>query len=233
MTAKRPPTLRQVEKRHRILTAALKVFADSGYSGASMDAIAAFARVSKPTLYQYFGSKEQLFENMMMAQRDAMLEPFEHPSGDMVRDLHDFAWHYADVVMKPAFLSLARLIIGESQRFPEIGRAYQKAGPDRLLNGIIDYLQQQKAGGRLDFEDGELAAQDFWALILSAPRNRALHISDDVPQRAEIRRYLENGLRVFIKAYSRHADEDLKHLGTVLKTKKGGNRERRTDRKLS
>lgn len=222
MMPERKLTIRQMEKHQRILAAALKVFAESGYSAASMDAIAIAAEVSKPTLYTYFGSKEQLFESMMLAQRDVMLEPFENTSGDMVCDLIDFAWHYADVVMQPEFLSLARLIIGESQRFPEIGRAYQKAGPDKLLHGIITYFEKQKLRRNLSFEDGELAAQDFWALILSAPRNKALHISDDIPGRPEVRRYLENGLRVFIRAYSTHIEEDLGHMAKVLTSYKGG-----------
>ncbi len=150
----KPLSPRQQKKRARILDAALKVFSQSGYSGASMDAIAETAEVSKPTLYMYFGSKEQLFESMMLARRDAMLEAFLDPSGNMVDDLHAFAWRYADAVMDKNMLSLARLIIGESQRFPEIGRSYQKAGPDRLLQGIIIYLEDQKQKGRLTFEDG-------------------------------------------------------------------------------
>jgi AcrR family transcriptional regulator len=230
MMANRKLSARQVAKRDRILAAALKIFSEAGYSAASMDAIALEAEVSKPTLYMYFGSKEQLFESMMVTQRDVMLEPFEHPSGDMVRDLLDFAWHYADVVMSPEFLSLARLIVGEAQRFPEIGRAYQKAGPDRLLNGIIDYLEKQKSAGHLAFEDGELAAQDFWALILSAPRTKALHIPDDIPGRDEIRRYLENGLGVFLRAYSTHVARDLGQLADAIAAMKGGKRARRTDR---
>jgi len=220
----KPLSPRQQKKRARILDAALKVFSQSGYSGASMDAIAETAEVSKPTLYMYFGSKEQLFENMMLARRDAMLEAFLDPSGNMVDDLHAFAWRYADAVMDKNMLSLARLIIGESQRFPEIGRAYQKAGPDRLLQGIIIYLEDQKQKGRLTFEDGELAAEDFWALILSAPRNKALHIPDDVPGKAAIRRYVENGLRVFLRAYSKHPDSDIRHLKKLTdKTRTGGN----------
>lgn len=203
---------RQAEKHQRILTAALKVFSKEGYRAASMDAIAITAKVSKPTLYQYFGSKEQLFECMMVSKRDYMLESFERSSADMVRDLHEFAWHYAAIVMKPEFLSLARLIIGEAHRFPDIGRAYQKAGPDRLLQGIIAYLEGQRAEGRLKFDDGELAAQDLWSLILSAPRNAALHIPDDLPSRKEIKRYLDNGLKVFLKAYSTAPDSDLARL---------------------
>ena len=56
--------------RRRILVAALSVFAAEGYSGTSMDAIAAKASVSKPTLYQYFGTKEQLFTEIMLAERN-------------------------------------------------------------------------------------------------------------------------------------------------------------------
>ena len=50
----------RLTKQRRIPDAALRVFAATGYSGASMEAIAAEAEVSKPTLYQSFGSKEQL-----------------------------------------------------------------------------------------------------------------------------------------------------------------------------
>jgi TetR/AcrR family transcriptional regulator, mexJK operon transcriptional repressor len=217
MMPQRKLSPRQLEKRERIIEAALKVFSEAGYSAASMDAIAIEAEVSKPTLYMYFGSKEQLFESMLLAQRAFLLESFEHPSGDMVKDLHEFAWAYAAVVMKPEFLALARLVIGEAQRFPEIGRAYQAAGPDRLLQGIIDYLESQRRAGRLAFEDAELAAQDLWALILSAPRNKALHIPDELPGRDAIRRYLENGLRVFLKAYSTEARADLIRLAKITR----------------
>ena len=229
MMTQRKLSLRQIEKQQRILASALKVFSETGYSAASMDAIALEAEVSKPTLYMYFGSKEQLFESIMVTQRNVMLEPFENPSGDMVRDLIDFAWHYADVVMRPEFLSLARLVIGEAQRFPAIGRAYQAAGPDKLLNGIISYFEMQRANGNLDFEDGELAAQDFWALILSAPRNQALHIPDDIPSPAHIRRYLENGLCVFLRAYSTHREKDLGRLAEALIKQKGRNHGYKTD----
>lgn len=45
----------------QILEVAGKVFASEGYRGASMDAIAARADVSKPLLYNYFGSKQGLY----------------------------------------------------------------------------------------------------------------------------------------------------------------------------
>ena len=115
--------------------------------------------MSKPTLYQYFDSKETLFQAMMLGQRDRMMSVFDHPSSrGMTHDLYVFAWDYADVVMRPEMLSLARLIIGEVQRFPEIGRAYQASGPDRLLAGIMAYLEAQRAAGRLAFADAVVRA---------------------------------------------------------------------------
>jgi TetR/AcrR family transcriptional regulator, mexJK operon transcriptional repressor len=209
--------LNRAAKERRILDAAFQVFSQSGYAGASMDSIAEQAGVSKPTLYQYVGSKDALFATMMDSARDAMVEPFGH-AGDMVDQLHRFAWAYADTVMRPDLLGLARLVIGEAARFPHIGAAYQAAGPDRLLAAMILWLDRQRSAGRLAFEDAELAAQDLWALILSAPRTQALHRPDAVPGRAQVRRYLENGLRVFLRAYSTDPQADLAALARLTDT---------------
>ena len=45
----------------RLLDAATAVFAEEGFEGATMEAIAARAGTTKPTLYARFGSKEELF----------------------------------------------------------------------------------------------------------------------------------------------------------------------------
>lgn len=217
MTALSRRQQNRIERERRILEAALKVFSETGFSGTTMDAVAIEAGLSKPTLYQYFASKEALFSGMLLGERDQMLEFFQHPSGKgIVADLHGFAWDYADTVMRPDLLSLARLIIGEVQRFPEIGRAYQESGPDRLLRGIMDYLEGRRTAGQLAFEDAELAAQDLWGLILSAPRTQALYMPDHLPTRAEVARYLNNGLRVFLKAYSTRPAEDLAALEALI-----------------
>lgn len=207
----------RLNRERAILDAALRVFAAQGYSGTTMDAVAAGAGVTKPTLYSYFPSKEVLFQAMMLGKRDLMLDVFEHPTGNMVADLHGFAWAYADTVMRPDMLSLARLIIGEVSRFPEIGRAYQASGPDRLLQGIMRYLVTQREAGRLTFDDPELAAQDLWGLILSAPRTQALYMPDDLPDHKTLDRYITNGLHVFLKAYSTTPAQDLATLSALAR----------------
>ena len=207
----------RLERQNRILDAAIKVFAESGFPGASMDEIARHAGLSKPTLYQYFPSKEALFEAMMAAPREVMMLAFDDAGGqDMVTQMLRFAWSYAETVMRPEFLSLARLIIGEAQRFPDVGREYQASGPDRVLQGLMAFLTTQRQAGRLVFEDAELAAEDFWGLILSAPRNRALHIPDTDTSAASLSRYIHNGLRVFLRAYSTDPARDLALLDSAI-----------------
>ena len=203
----------RLAKEKRILEAAQTIFASAGYSGATMDAVAAAAGLTKPTLYQYYASKEALFAAMMSARRDDMLVAFESDdAASMVAQLHRFAWAYADTVMRPDLLSLARLIISEAQRFPEIGQTYQASGPDRVLAGMMEFLGAQRDAGRLAFDDDELAAQDLWGLILSAPRTRALYQPDNPPKRDELARYVENGLKVFLRAYSTDPENDLEAL---------------------
>jgi len=222
MTALPRRAQNRIDREKRILAAAQTVFASEGYSGATMDAVATAADLTKPTLYQYFASKEALFAAMMAARRDDMLVAFEAADrASMVAQLHAFAWAYADTVMRPDLMSLARLIIGEAQRFPEIGQTYQASGPDRVLAGMMDYLTAQRAAGRLAFEDAELAAQDLWGLILSAPRTQALYQPGAAPSRAEIARYVENGLRVFLRAYSTDAAGDVAELDGVIAARDG------------
>jgi AcrR family transcriptional regulator len=48
-------------REQQMLDAAVEIFSVNGYHETSMDAIAAEAEISKPMLYLYYGSKEELF----------------------------------------------------------------------------------------------------------------------------------------------------------------------------
>ena len=49
-----------------ILEAAKKVFFSKGYLKTTMDEIAFEAQISKPTIYQYFNAKEELYSSLML-----------------------------------------------------------------------------------------------------------------------------------------------------------------------
>ncbi len=97
---------RKREKDRRIqeiLRAAKKIFFAKGYSRATMDEIALEAEISKPTIYQYFNTKDDLFFSLMIPFLDdlgdqieeiaAKLKAGEYPSGaDLVHDV--FSLYY-------------------------------------------------------------------------------------------------------------------------------------------
>jgi len=78
---------RAIETRERILDSATALFAKKGLNGATVDEIAAHAKVNKQRIYAYFGSKNQLFEavllhvfeNVELFSRTTLKEADENP----------------------------------------------------------------------------------------------------------------------------------------------------------
>ena len=58
----------------QVLTIAGELFAERGYSGASMDELARRVGVSKPVVYDLVGSKEELFRTLMLRTADELAE---------------------------------------------------------------------------------------------------------------------------------------------------------------
>lgn len=66
--------LPRAEREQQILDAALSVFGEHGFRGASMDAVAERVGVTKPVLYTHFGSKEGLLLACIARARAELLE---------------------------------------------------------------------------------------------------------------------------------------------------------------
>lgn len=75
MHDKRPPRRRysRAERERQILDAAAEVFAERGYHAASMDSVAERVGVTKPVLYDHFGSKEGLLLACISRARQELL----------------------------------------------------------------------------------------------------------------------------------------------------------------
>ena len=61
-------------RRVQLLESALDVFVANGYHAAAMDDIAETAGVSKPVLYQHFGSKLELYLALLDSSCDSLVE---------------------------------------------------------------------------------------------------------------------------------------------------------------
>ena len=209
MTAS-PPTPRTARKRQAILDAATTVFLSKGYLGTSMDEIAALAGVSKQTVYKHFADKEALFNQIVLSTVNEASDPVHEEvanladSGDLEADLRDLARRQLSMVMQPRLMQLRRLVIGEVARFPELGKTFYEQGPGRTMDALAESFEQLAERGLLELDDPRSAAQHFNWLIMSAPINRAMLLGNDKPpKKAELDRYVDNGVRAFLAAYGK------------------------------
>src|SRR5262245_58762369 len=67
------PRLRAAERRQQLLDVALTAFADQGFHLTSMNELAEAAGVTKPVLYQHFGSKRELYLEVLRAVASRMI----------------------------------------------------------------------------------------------------------------------------------------------------------------
>jgi TetR/AcrR family transcriptional repressor of mexJK operon len=176
-----------------------------------MDEIATLASVSKQTVYKHFADKERLFSEIVIGTVNEASDPVYKEvldlkdSGDIEADLRDLARRQLARVMQPRILQLRRLVIGEAGRFPELGRAFYERGPGRTIAALAAAFERLAGRGILQLDDPLLAAEHFNWLIMSIPLNQAMLLGDDNPPApADLDRYADVGVHVFLAAYGHH-----------------------------
>ena len=123
-----------------ILDAALDVFSEKGYAATRLEDVAARAGVAKGTIYLYVPSKQALFEALIRSAIALPIEALEQriaaldvPAEMMLRTL--FAWMRREV-LGTRRKEIARLVLSEAGRFPEIAEFYHREVISRGL-GIL------------------------------------------------------------------------------------------------
>ncbi len=107
--------------------------------------------------------------------------------------------------MQPRLLQLRRLVIGESGRFPQLGRLFYDRGPGRTIDALATMLEQLAVRGVLELDDTRLAAAHFNWLVMSIPLNQAMLLGEDEPATStELNRYADAGVRTFLAAHYKH-----------------------------
>ncbi|MDX8352795.1 TetR/AcrR family transcriptional regulator [Cognatiyoonia sp. IB215182] len=154
-------------KFDQVLDGARTVFLSDGFEGASVDDIARAAGVSKATLYSYFPDKRFLFMQVAKTecQRQADLAIENIDMDAPIRQvLHDIATEMVDFMTSQFGKQIFRICVGESDRFPELGREFYESGPVMIRAKLIDFFEKGVARGDLKIDDFELAAEQFHEL---------------------------------------------------------------------
>ncbi|MBT9245479.1 TetR family transcriptional regulator C-terminal domain-containing protein [Gemmobacter fulvus] len=92
MSRPKAQTRIQQKNSEAILEAALEVFSQQGFRGATLDQIAEGAGLSKPNLLYYFPSKEAIHAALIARLMKVWLDPLREldPAGDPVEEILDY-----------------------------------------------------------------------------------------------------------------------------------------------
>ncbi|MBE7382689.1 MAG: TetR/AcrR family transcriptional regulator [Leptolyngbya sp. SIO1E4] len=178
------------DKAKIILAGALEVFITHGYSAASMDRIASAAGVSKSTLYSYFQDKERLFvaviQQFTLNNHQIMFSLLTDPD---LQDPPEKVLHQIATSVLKGFAenrplpTLMRLVIGESERFPELAQTFVREIQKPLLEQLSGYLASQP---QLKLSDPMVTARMFaGSLVHYLIVQEIMHGSEIVPMERE------------------------------------------------
>ena len=100
-------------------------------------------------------------------------------------------------------LAIHRIVIAESVRFPELGRAFYDNGPGMFRRVFAAWLVRQQQAGRLAVPDPDLAADQFVGMLRGAGVfTRATLGLAPGPTEAEINATVEGAVRTFLRAFA-------------------------------
>jgi AcrR family transcriptional regulator len=164
------------ERRRQLLDATLKLIAEDGYQGVSMEAIARAAGVTKPVVYDLFGNLEGLLRELLereeeraLAQLADVLEaatPEAEPQQVLVEGVEAFIRAVSE---RP---EPWKLILMPSEATPEVVREHVDSNRKRVarqLEGLVEW-GLKRMGGPLADVDAELAAQGMMVAIEQGAR---------------------------------------------------------------
>lgn len=195
---------KQGRKYAQVLAGARKVFMADGFEGASVDAIAHEAGVSKATLYSYFADKRLLFTEVACTEcrhqaDQAVASVDQSAPAEIV--LRAAAKHMVEIVLSDFVQTAHRVFVAEAARFPELGQEFYNSGPQIALEVLKPYLDLAVSRGELDIDDTPLAAFQFAALCKTEIFDKRVFGVRDKFSQTEIDRIINGAVEMFMARY--------------------------------
>jgi AcrR family transcriptional regulator len=195
------------QRRELILDVAQSVFLEEGFANASMSTIAARLGGSKGTLYNYFKSKDDLFnayvERRCLWQDEIFALPLDNEAPD--ETLRRIGRAYLTRVLTDFNLRNFRLIASEAERAPDIGQTFYNAGPRQGVIRVAELLEGMARDGCLDFDgqDPQDVAHQFLGLVQN--RYFKARLCNAIPELTDQQVEAEAALatRTFLRAFGR------------------------------
>jgi AcrR family transcriptional regulator len=198
----RPPLRSDEETRALIFEAARHEFAGSGYAATSMETVARRAGVSTKTLYRLVPNKAALFEAMVTERIDRLASVVKLRAcqgRDIETALTDALIVFAELILDGEVIALQRVIVGESDKFPEAAETFYHKAIRRTEETLAGWLKAQAARGLIEIGDPTTTAGMLIGMLVFQPMRAVMFGHRPPPGREEIERRASECAVLFLR----------------------------------
>lgn len=161
-------------RKTAIVSTALQVFIEIGFTETTMELIAAKCAISKATLYTVFSSKRDLFTSVIevavrlnIPEDDVEDEPVAKTLETIL--LPVYLGHETELDDRDAIL---RVVYSQAPEHPELWEIYRSTS-NKEAERLTEWLLKQQSRGRLMVDDATMIAQMLMNVALGYPPNRS------------------------------------------------------------
>ncbi len=162
---------RAADRPDEVLDAAVHLFMERGFAATRVDDIAAAAGISKGAVYQYFNTKQAIFEALVRRAvgplvDEAVTASAERP-GDPAKVIERLARAVATRLKDPTRAAIPLLVIAEATSFPELAEFYRKEVVERAVAAFSSLFEEGVARGQLRALPGPVAMRCVMGPIIA------------------------------------------------------------------
>lgn len=179
----RPPGRpRSAEADRAILRAAVDLLADEGYSGVTMEGVAARAGVGKATVYRRWPCKSALVVDAVDACRESASPPPD--TGSVREDLLAFVRGFMHHLRTSDAGRVMPALVAELARSPELATAFREGLVAPRRAKVLEAVRRGVERGEVrEGVDAELVADGVVALLMHRFLVTGMTIDDELPER--------------------------------------------------
>lgn len=184
--------------RERILAAARSIFLDGPPEQATMDAVAQRAGMSKKTIYREFKSQVELL-GALLIENVADMGEFPPPTAeaDIERELYEMLVRMVTHFTSRRSMALARLIISEVRRYPELINASRPKGFPREV--LARWLSSPVIQAKYQIDDPIEASAMLIGMVMQDAGFRLLLADNDVLSPSLIEARAQRAVSIFLR----------------------------------
>ncbi|MFB9269160.1 TetR/AcrR family transcriptional regulator [Bradyrhizobium erythrophlei] len=214
----RPQLRSDDETRAVIYEAARHEFAERGFAAANIADVACRAGVSTKTLYRLIPTKLALFEGMVTDRMDRFVSIVNLGAcdeRDIEAALRAALLVCADLVLDGEVIALQRIILAESDKFPDLAEMFYEKAMQRAIGALAAWLDIQRKRGRIVLDDSQSAAGMLLGMFVFQPQRAVMFGHKPLPQRGELEARARACAALFLTGCAVQSDQSHKPSGAA------------------